>query len=82
MTTPDRARVLKQFESARTDADALLRSLLEAKAQSEKHLADLKQADAMKTATGRSSIDNAIASTRRMLDTLDRNIAELKREEP
>ncbi len=65
-----------EWTVARDDAEGLLRSLLDAKQESEKRLIDLHQSDPFKRATGRSAIDDAIASTQRMIETLNRNIRE------
>ncbi|MEX2219593.1 MAG: hypothetical protein WD749_12640 [Phycisphaerales bacterium] len=73
-------QVLQETTATRQRAEALLRSLTEFKAQSERNLADLRQPDAFKNVTGRSSLDNAIASTQRMIEALDRVIAETKRD--
>ena len=73
-------QVLTETTATRDRAEALLRALLDYKSQSEKNLADLRQADAFKTVTGRSSLDNAIASTQRMIEALDRVIDQAKKE--
>lgn len=65
---------------ARQQAERLLEGLLEAKSLSEQRLAELHQTDHLKHVTGRSSLENAIASTRRMIETLDRAAAQLRRE--
>lgn len=80
MPITERQRILLQFTAARDHAESLLRVLLEARAQSEKHLAEVKQPDAMKRVTGRSSIDNAVASTQRMIESINRNIGQIERE--
>lgn len=76
----ERQRILLETTSARDQAEALLRSLLDAKAQSEKRLAELKQSDSVKAVTGRSAMDNAIASTQRMIETLNRALTQMKRD--
>jgi len=76
----ERQRILQETTLVREKAEALLRGLMEAKTVSEKHLADVNQADALKRLTGRSSMDNAIASTRRMIDSLDRALGTLKKD--
>ncbi len=76
----NRQRILLEFNTARDQAEALLRGLLDAKAQSEKHLAELRQPDALKAVTGKSAMDNAIASTQRMIETLNRATSELKKD--
>ena len=71
-------RILLETTAARDQAEALLRALLDAKSQSERRLAELKQPDALKAVTGRSAMDNAIANTQRMIETLNRSIGQLK----
>lgn len=78
MSTPK--QTLQDLNVVRDQAEALLRALKDAKGESEKRLADLKQPDALKAVTGRTAMDNAIASTQRMIETLNRAATELKRE--
>jgi|GraSoiStandDraft_46_1057282.scaffolds.fasta_scaffold1221132_1 hypothetical protein len=78
--TTKRQQILLETTSTRDKAEALLRTLLDHKAQSEKNLAELRQPDAFKTVTGRSALDNAIASTQRMVEALNRVISQTKRE--
>ncbi len=73
------SQIVHEWTVARDDAEALLQSLLRARDESERRMRELKQNDAMKQVTGRSSLDNAIDSTQRMIDTLSRNIEEAKR---
>jgi hypothetical protein len=80
MAMTERQRILMQFNAAREKAESLLRGLLEAKSKSERNLAETKQRDFVKQVTGRSSMDNAIASTQRMIETLTRNINEIRQE--
>jgi hypothetical protein len=75
-----RQQILLETTATRDKAEALLRTLLDHKAQSERNLADLKQADVFKTVTGRSALDNAIASTQRMVEALNRVIFQTKRD--
>lgn len=76
----DTGRMQRETDAARERAEALLRSLFEAKAKSEKHLAEIGQADAFKRVTGRSSYDNAIQSAQRMIDSLSRASGDIERE--
>lgn len=76
----DARRTLMDMNVVRDQAEALLRSLQDAKVESEKRLTDLKQPDALKAVTGRSAMDNAIASTQRMIETLNRASGDLRRE--
>jgi hypothetical protein len=71
---------LAKARRERERAEGLLRHLLEAKAASEKNLALTNERDPMKSATGRSAFDNAIAATRKMIETLDRTCAEAQRQ--
>lgn len=82
MVITERQRILLQSTLARDTAETLLQRLLAAKAESEKRLSELRQVDVLKKVTGRSSMDNAIASTQRMIDTLNRSIVEMGRELP
>lgn len=66
--------ITARTRAARERAENLLAILIEARDRSEERLADLRQADLLKAVTGRSSLDNAIAETRRMIDRLDRSI--------
>lgn len=56
----------------RACAEAVLSSLVRAKAECEHQLVRFNRSDMVKTITGRSSIDKAIASTRRIIENLDR----------
>ncbi|MDX2148758.1 MAG: hypothetical protein SFZ23_14690 [Planctomycetota bacterium] len=76
----ERHEILLQTARERDKAEALLRELIEAKARSEQHLIETRQVDPVKKLTGRSSIDNAIASTKRMIETLNRHMDEFRRE--
>jgi hypothetical protein len=76
----ERQRILRETNQVRDKAEALLRGLMEAKDASERHLASIREFDPMKRLTGHSSMDNAIHSTRRMIDSLDRALNQLKHE--
>ena len=75
-----RQRILLEYTATRDQAEALLRGLLDARAESERRLLELRQPDTFKTVTGRSAMDNAIASTQRMIESLNRVIMQLKRD--
>ena len=79
MPPETQSQVLIETTATREKAEALLKALLDYKSASEKNLADLRQADAFKVVTGRSSLDNAIASTQRMIEALDRVIDQAKK---
>ncbi|MCA9299129.1 MAG: hypothetical protein KDA28_08690 [Phycisphaerales bacterium] len=73
-----RQRMLLETTVARDEAEAVLRVLIDAKDQSERHMAALNQHDAMKSVTGRSSMDNAINTTRRLIETYHRVLDEMR----
>lgn len=72
----ERERVLVQTSAARQHASAVLRALEHARRTSEAHLQSLGKLDSFKRVTGRSSLDNAIATTQRLVDTLDTTVAQ------
>lgn len=72
--------ILKESLDARRRAEDLLSGLLNAKSQTEQYLTDAGREDPVKKLTGRSAIDNAIASTRRMIETLDRAMEQVRQE--
>ena len=82
MAITERQKILLESTVARDTAESLLQRLLGAKAESEKRLGELRQVDPLKRVTGRSSMDNAIVSTQRMIETLNRSISQLGRELP
>ncbi len=71
MVLSEQQRIVLETNAARDRAEALLQRLLEAKSECEREMSDLRRTDVYKTVTGRSAIENAIASTRRMIDTLN-----------
>lgn len=71
--------ILSQTIGRRDHATKLLSSLLEAKSVSERNLATLNQDDLLKRVTGNSSLDNAVASTRKLIDSFNRVIDDLRR---
>lgn len=62
----------------RDEAKALLDTLMNAKRCSEQNLAEMRRADLVKQVTGKSSMDNAIDSTKRLIDSFDKVLADLK----
>lgn len=63
-------RLVDQLCERLIQAEALLHALHQAKSDSEQRLASDNRTDAMKAVTGRSSLDAAIESTRRLIDRL------------
>ena len=74
------SEVLKETVAARERAVELLKTLREARENSERRMAEQNQSDALKKVTGRSAMDNAIESTQRMIDSLERSVETLKRD--
>ncbi|MHC4975254.1 MAG: hypothetical protein ACYTF7_01460 [Planctomycetota bacterium] len=73
-------QALLQTTATRDRAEALLEGLMRAKDEVERERARQNRVDLMQQVVGRTSIDNAIASTRRMIDTLNRILRETRRE--
>ncbi|MDX2115073.1 MAG: hypothetical protein SFZ24_05555 [Planctomycetota bacterium] len=67
--------VMPEISSQRSAAEALLHSLLAARSECEAQSDRLNRADLYKAVTGRSSLDTAIASTKRMIEHLDARLA-------
>lgn len=76
----ERQRILRETTQVREKAQVLLRGLIEARSASERHLSEIRQLDPLKRLTGHSSMDNAIVSTRKMIDSLDRALDQLRTE--
>jgi len=75
----DKKQILSQTTHRRDEATKLLASLLDAKKVSERNLAAIHQDDLLKRVTGNSSMDNAITSTRKLIDSFNRVIDDLRR---
>lgn len=76
----ERQRILLETTTVRDRAEALLKGLIETKATVERHAPVNTKADALKKVTGRSSIENAVASTQRMVEALNRTLRQLRTE--
>jgi len=76
LDTP-KQRMIKETTHRRDEALTLLRSLIDAKSISEKNLAEIHQPDLVKQVTGKSSMDTAIASTHRLIDSFNRILDDL-----
>ena len=74
----EKDRIISDLSRQREKADGLLKELHEARTRAEKLLTEANRRDTYKEVTGASSLDNAIVSTRKMVETLDRQIQELK----
>jgi hypothetical protein len=65
-----REQALIEMRRTRENAERLLHSLLEAHAACEAQLASDKRSDMVKKVTGKTSLEQAIENTRRMIDVL------------
>ena len=79
MLNNTKQRMIQDATKHRDDAINLLRSLIDAKSVSERNLADIHQPDLVKQVTGKSSMDTAIASTRRLIESFNRVLEDLRR---
>jgi len=67
-----------QTRVQRDEAEALLAQLVAARSASERRLEAVGRGDLLKRVTGRSAMDNAIESTRRLVASFDRVLVELR----
>lgn len=65
----------RELRERRCEAEALLRSLIGAKAACDRQMAEFKRQDAMESVRGTSALSEAIDSTRQMIAELDRALA-------
>ncbi len=72
LTANRQEQLVIESDETRGRAQALLDDLIKAKQDAETGLAQSQQSDPMSVVTGRSSLDNAIERTRRMLTLLER----------
>ena len=70
-------RLFEEAHSRLRLAEGLLACLTEARAECESHLTRLHKSDAVREVTGTSSIDDRIAQTKRMVESLRRVVDEL-----
>lgn len=71
---------LEEATRLREQACDLLNRLMVDREQSERRFAEAGKRDAMKTVTGRTALDCAVASTREMIQNMDALLAELQGE--
>ncbi|MDX2017077.1 MAG: hypothetical protein SFY95_05465 [Planctomycetota bacterium] len=74
----ERQKILRETVRARDRAQALLKELLDARSLSEEALKAGGQSDLYKQVTGKSSLENAIASAQRMVETCERQIQDFR----
>lgn len=77
-----RQRFVTEVVAARTRAQTLLAHLQSARSACESHLAEQNRPDPIRLVTGQSSLDRAILDTQRMIDTIDRVLADAGRTDP
>ncbi|GAB4385262.1 MAG: hypothetical protein Kow0022_10450 [Phycisphaerales bacterium] len=77
MPMTQRSKMMVETQAQRDRAVQLLEALRQAKMRSENNLSKLNQTDILKKVTGSSSMDNAIASTQRLIDAFNRVLEQL-----
>jgi hypothetical protein len=80
MVMSNREQILFETQRTRAQAAEMLRELLGAKSACEATLAAENRSDMVKHVTGQSSLEVAIAETRKLIDSLDRALAEAARD--
>lgn len=80
MTATRAHQVFSETRARRDEARALLRALMDAKAHTEQGNDDYRAADFLRDITGRSAMDKAIESTRRLIDSFNRVLDDLRRD--
>jgi hypothetical protein len=80
MEQNDRERFLREATIVRHEAQRVLRELMAAHAVCNERLRAMGRPDTLKSVTGRSSIETAMAGTKRMIESLERAIGEAQRE--
>ena len=73
-------RVVLETTATRDRAEALLEGLLRAKGETERERTRLNRVDLMEQVRGESAIDQAISSTRRMIETLNRTLRQARQD--
>ena len=76
--TPGQIHCVDEAMRSRDLARGLLRSLIRAKAECDRYLAEHQRSDAMEAVRGHSSFDDAIDDTRKMIEQLDGAIDRLQ----
>jgi hypothetical protein len=71
---------VEEATALRQQATELLNRLMVDCEQSKKRIAESGKRDPMKFITGRTALENAIASTREMIDNMDRMLADMNAE--
>ncbi|MBC7835412.1 MAG: hypothetical protein H7Y88_09985 [Phycisphaerales bacterium] len=78
MNACDLKGLLAETVAARERAEGVIQGLMQAKAQCEADLARASREDILKKVTGRSSLDNAVIQARKVVESLDRAIDQLR----
>ena len=77
--TRDGTGVFIELQARLRKAEAVLRSLYDAKREADRQAVEFKRADAMKAVTGTSAIERAIHATSRIVERLKREVSEASR---
>lgn len=80
--TGKRQRIILELAERLRKAESVLRSLYEAKQEADRQCREFQRADVMKSVTGTSGIERAIAATTRMVDLLKREISDARKTLP
>lgn len=80
MGTVDRKRFLEETMAAKGKAAELLSGLVAAAAATEEQMRLSSRKDPMKVVTGRSAMENAVAATRRMIESLERAVEDARKD--
>lgn len=78
-THRDRHGVFIELQERLRKAEAVLRSLYDAKQEADRQAVELKRTDVMKAVTGTSAIERAIHATSRIVERLKREVSEAHR---
>jgi len=80
MDVTQRQRFLVETIAAREQAEATVQGLMQAREECERQLQQQNKTDVLRSVTGKSSLDRAIADAQRMVEALDRAIEEVRRQ--
>ena len=67
---------VNEYRRQKAEAEALLRTLLDAKAECESHQTRFNRPDMFKAVTGRSALDATIGHTRKIIERLELTLAQ------
>lgn len=76
----DRVGLIREWAACLREAQRVLHRLVQARDEAGRRMAQDKAVDALAQVTGSSSLDNAIATTQRIVQSLQTEIASLRRQ--